>query len=69
MNFETSAAELHRLEAVALSLGLTEAAYELIAMDVSAEARQGGWQPAACLAEVRRRIHDAGHRTRKPSAE
>lgn len=66
MKFEDQCAELHQLEAVALSLGLSKAAYERIALDVSVEARQRGWWPLASLAEIRRRIHDAGCRTKKP---
>lgn len=59
MTFSEEAAELHRLEAVALSLGLTERAFEDILLGVVAAAHAAGTLPAKQLAEVRLRIHEA----------
>lgn len=60
MTFEEEAAELHQLEAVARCLGLSESAFEAIAMAVTAQAQaSGGGTPTAQLAEIRRRIHEA----------
>lgn len=56
MTFEEQAAELHRLESVAKSLGMSERAFELIALDVN---RRGSLEGASFedqLAEIRRRI-------------
>lgn len=62
MTFSEEAAELHRLEAVALSLGLTERAFEDILLAVVAEAYAIGRPPAQQLTEVRQRIHEAADR-------
>lgn len=59
MSFAEQAAELHQLEAVARSLGLSEAAFERIALDVTAEAWiAGNYPPEQQLAEIRRRINE-----------
>jgi hypothetical protein len=60
MNFSEEAAELHRLEAVALSLGLTERAFEDILLAVVAAGHANGRMPADQLAEIRLRIHEVG---------
>lgn len=53
MKFEEQAAELHRLEAVALSLGLSETAFEIIAKDVASQTDR---TPEEMLEEIRRRV-------------
>lgn len=62
MTFGEEAAELYRLEAVALSLGLTEPAFEDILLEVIAPAQAADTLPAEQLAEVRQRIHEAAAR-------
>lgn len=62
MSFEEQAAELHRLEAVALSLGLSEAKFERILQDVTAAAHVDGTTPADQLAKIRRHIQEQGRR-------
>jgi hypothetical protein len=62
MTFSEEAAELHRLEAVALSLGLTERAFEDILLAVVATAHASGKAPAHQLANIRQRVHDAADR-------
>ncbi|POR40402.1 hypothetical protein [Methylobacterium sp. V23] len=56
MTFEEQAAELHRLEAVALSLGLSDTQYERILLDVTATLGAAGASPAEQLATIRVRI-------------
>lgn len=56
MTFSEQAAELHRLEAAALSLGLSETQFERIAKAVSA---QTDMAPDEMLAEIRRRVYAA----------
>jgi hypothetical protein len=53
-----STAELHRLEAVAISLGLSEAKFEHISHDVTGAARKSKTAPAEQLVEIRRQIYD-----------
>lgn len=53
LTFEQQAAELHRLEAVALSLGLSEEAFEIIAKDVASQTDR---TPEEMLEEIRRRV-------------
>jgi hypothetical protein len=67
MTFEEEAAELHRLEAVAKSLGMTERAFELIALDVNRRGKAEGTPFEEQLAEIRRRITARGRRTHGPS--
>ncbi|WP_311276117.1 hypothetical protein [Methylobacterium sp. WCS2018Hpa-22] len=60
MNFAEQAAELHRLEAVALSLSLSDDQYEAILRDVDATSKAlPDDTPAWRLAEIRRRIPEA----------
>ena len=59
MTFSEEAAELHRIEAVAMSLGLTEAAFERILREVTAQAHAAGTEPASTLAAIRERVHQA----------
>ena len=59
MTFSEEAAELHRLEAVAVSLGLGEAAFERILREVTTWAHAVGTAPADTLAAIRGRIHQA----------
>lgn len=62
MTFEEQGAELRRLEAAALSLGLSDAEFVRIAQEVTANG--GEWAlPSALLAEIRRRIHTADRHT------
>jgi hypothetical protein len=56
VTFEEQAAELHRLEAVALSLGLSDTQYERILLDVTATLGAAGASPAEQLATIRVRI-------------
>ena len=63
MTFSEEAAELHRLEAVAVSLGMTSAAFECILREVTAAAQVVGASPAEQLGEIRRCIHLAGSGT------
>jgi hypothetical protein len=56
LTFEEQAAEFHRLEAVALSMGLSHSQFERIAMQVNAEGLAKGLTPEEQLAEIRRRI-------------
>ena len=58
MTFSEEAAELHRLEAVALSLGLSERAFAQIAQEAVAEGHASGGAPEDHLREIRRRIHE-----------
>jgi hypothetical protein len=64
MTFSEEAAELHRLEAVALSLGLTERVFEDILIEVIAAAHAIGMMPADQLAEIRQRLHEAAAQLR-----
>lgn len=58
MTFAEQAAELHQIEAAALSLGLSEEAFERIALEVTAEAwTAGNLTPEHQLVEIRRRVH------------
>lgn len=58
MTFEEQGVELRRLEAAALSLGLSDDEFVRIAQEVTAAG--GEWaSPGALLAEIRRRIHAA----------
>ncbi|KQP61877.1 hypothetical protein ASF41_22755 [Methylobacterium sp. Leaf111] len=59
MTFSEEAAELHRFEAVALSLGLTEQSFEDVLLTVVAEGRVSGRMPADQLSEIRQRIREA----------
>ena len=56
MTFEEQAAELHRLEAVALSLGLSDTQFECILLDVTARVGAAGDSPAEQLAAIRARV-------------
>jgi hypothetical protein len=62
MKFEEEAAELHRLEAVALSRGLTHSQFQRIALEVNAEGLAKGLSPEEQLAEIRRRISNVDAR-------
>ena len=62
MTFSEEAAELHRLEAVALSLGLTERIFEDILLEVIAAAHASSRLPTDQLAEIRLRLHEAADR-------
>lgn len=63
MTFEEQAAELHRLEAVALSLALSQGRFERILQEVTAAAHLDGTTPADQLAEIRRQIREQGRRS------
>lgn len=63
MTFEEQAAALHRLEAVALTCGLSHGQFERIAQAVNAEGLRGGSTPEEQLAEIRRRITQKARRT------
>jgi histone H3/H4 len=63
MTFSEEAAELHRIEAVAMSLGLTETAFERILREVTVEAHAAATEPARTLAAIRERVHQAARRT------
>ena len=56
MTFEEQAAELHRLESVAKSLGMSEEAYERIILDVNKRGTANGVRFEDQLAEIRRRV-------------
>lgn len=58
MTFQEQAAELHRLEAVALSLGLSDAQFERILLDITATVGAAGASPAEQLAAIRARVLD-----------
>lgn len=59
MTFSKEAAELHRIEAAAISLGLTEAAFEPILREVTAQALVAGNAPTDTLTTIRNRVHEA----------
>lgn len=63
MTFQEQSAELNRIEAVAKRLGLSEAAFERIAVDVTGEAHRAKprWTAAQSLAEIRRRIYEPAY--------
>ena len=56
MTFEEQAAELHRLEAVALSLGLSDTQFERILLEVTVAADAAGASPAEQLDAIRARV-------------
>ena len=56
MTFEERAAELHRLDAFAMSLGLSDAEFVRIAQDAIVEGHAKGADPGGYLVEIRRRI-------------
>jgi hypothetical protein len=56
MTFEERSAELHRLEAVAKAQGLSERAFETIALEVNARGNAAGVSFEDQLAEIRRRV-------------
>jgi hypothetical protein len=56
MTFEERSAELHRLEAVAKAQGLSERAFEKIALEVNARGNAAGVSFEDQLAEIRRRV-------------
>ena len=58
MTFEEQAAELARLEALARSLGMSDAAFERIALEVMQNAHRSSVKrtPEQTLDEIRRRI-------------
>lgn len=58
MTFSEEAAELHRLEAVALSLGLTERGFEAVVLEVAEAGHATGTSPVDKLAEIRWPIHE-----------
>ena len=60
MTFEQQAAELHRLEGIAKSLGLSEAAFERIAKEVSG---RDDMTPEEKLAEIRKKVMVKAART------
>ena len=61
MTFEERAAELHRLDAFAVSLGLSDAEFVRIAQAAIAEGHTNGADPDSYLAEIRRRILEHTH--------
>ena len=58
MTFEEQAAELARLEALAKSVGMSAAAFDRIAVEVTQDAHRSSVEhpPAQILAEIRRQI-------------
>jgi hypothetical protein len=56
MTFEEQAAELHRLESVAKSLGMSERAFEILALEVNKRGSAEGMSFEDKLAEIRRRV-------------
>ena len=62
MTFEERAEELHRLDAFAVSLGLSDAEFVRIAQDAIAEGHAKGADPDSYLADIRRRIVERGDR-------
>ena len=56
MTFEEQAYELHRLESVAKSLGMSERAFELIALEINRCGSAEGLCFEDQLAEIRRRV-------------
>jgi len=56
VTFQEQAAERHCLEAVALSLGLSDAEFERILQEVTAAAGIVGASPAEQLATIRERV-------------
>ena len=65
LTFPEQAAELHRLEAVALSLGLSETAFEIIAKDVASHTDR---TPEEMLEEIRRRVMERAQTKKAPPA-
>jgi hypothetical protein len=59
MTFEEQVAELARLEAVAKSLGLSDAIFDRILLEVSVDTQRSSAArtPAQTLNEIRRRIY------------
>jgi hypothetical protein len=68
VTFEEQVAELARLEAVAKSLGLSDAIFDRILLEVSVDAQRSSAArtPAQTLNEIRRRIY--APLTREPGA-
>jgi hypothetical protein len=60
MTFEQQATELHRLEAVAKAQGLSERAFEIIALDVNTRGNAEGVSFEDQLEEIRRRVMAKG---------
>jgi RecA-family ATPase len=56
LSFEERSAELHRLEAVAKAQGLSERAFEMIALEVNVRGNAAGVSFEDQLAEIRRRV-------------
>jgi hypothetical protein len=66
MTFEEQAAELHRLESVAKSLGMSERTFEKIALEVNRRGSAEGVSFEDQLAAIRSRV--MARQTKKPGA-
>lgn len=65
MTFEEQATELHALDALAMSLGLSDAEFVRVATAAIAEAHAEGTGPNGPLAKIRERLMQHGGRRTK----